>query len=52
MQRSKYSDTAQYGWEIDDIKPLAKRGPDDLGNLQPLKWEDNRHKSDDWPNWT
>lgn len=52
-------DWAQYGvtteggtgWEIDHIKPLAKGGTDDLPNLQPLQWENNRHKGDDWPKW-
>lgn len=39
------------GWEIDHIKPLAKGGSDDLINLQPLQWENNRHKLDSYPEW-
>jgi 5-methylcytosine-specific restriction endonuclease McrA len=50
----KYGDTTPggTGWEIDHIKPIAKGGGDELSNLQPLQWENNRQKGDDWPRWS
>ena len=53
MRKDLYGDTASpQGWEIDHIKPVAAGGPDDLANLQPLQWENNRRKADNFPNWS
>jgi HNH endonuclease len=51
IQRSKYGKTQRFGWEIDHIKPVSKGGTDELANLQPLLWENNRAKGDEWPKW-
>lgn len=52
IRHPDYPQPTEYGWEIDHIKPVAAGGGDELHNLQPLQWENNRHKGDDWPNWT
>lgn len=50
MKSSDYGNTnSQYGWEVDHVKPVAKGGTDDLSNLQPLQWDNNRKKGDTYP---
>jgi hypothetical protein len=40
---------SEFGWEIDHIRPTSKDGGDELSNLQPLHWENNRAKGDTFP---
>ena len=50
--KSRHGVTDRFGWEIDHITPVALGGSDELANLQPLQWENNRHKGDEFPDWT
>jgi hypothetical protein len=44
-----YGTETKYGWEIDHIYPKAKGGSNNLDNLQPLYWQNNRRKGDTYP---
>jgi len=40
------------GWQVDHIRPVALGGTDAPENLQPLQWQNNLSKGDDWPVWS
>lgn len=48
IHRDLYGDTTENGngWEIDHIKASSVGGTDELANLQPLQWQNNRAKGD------
>lgn len=41
---------SEHGWEIDHINPVSNGGEDNIENLQPLNWKNNKDKSDSL-NW-
>lgn len=50
IKHSEYGNTgSEHGWEVDHKKPASKGGSDDLENLQPLQWDNNRKKGDTYP---
>jgi 5-methylcytosine-specific restriction endonuclease McrA len=51
IAKHEFGKTTPLGWEIDHIRPVAAGGTDELDNLQPLQWENNRRKGDIWPDW-
>lgn len=52
IQHDQYGKQGSFGWEIDHMLPEAKGGTDHLTNLQPLQWENNRTKDDNFPNYS
>ncbi len=48
IRRSGYGKQENFGWEIDHINP---NGGDNIENLQPLYWENNSSKGDNYPTY-
>lgn len=53
MEREKYGDQKDnFGWEIDHVYPDAKGGGNELQNLRPMNWANNRSKADNFPSYS
>ena len=44
IRKASYGTEGKYGWEVDHKNPKDKGGTDNMRNLQPLHWEENREK--------
>jgi hypothetical protein len=51
IQKDKYGQEGDYGWEIDHILPQSLGSTDRIENLLPLQWENNQSKADDFPHF-
>lgn len=59
IARSEYGKQSGLGWEIDHIFPESKAKEsgypqvqiDDIKNLRPMNWENNRSKDNDYPSY-
>ena len=50
--REQYGNTdSMYGWEIEHIYPQALGGTDELFNVRPMQWKNNRSKGDNYPQY-
>lgn len=50
--REQYGNTdSMFGWEIEHIYPQALGGTDELFNLRPMQWMNNRSKGDNYPQY-
>ncbi len=51
IRKDLYGTDAKYGWEVDHLKPVSKGGNDNINNLNPLHWKNNRTKADNYPSF-
>lgn len=51
IKKDHYGKTNDYGWEVDHRNPLENGGTYSPRNLEPLQWQNNRTKGDDYPHW-
>lgn len=52
MARNEYGKETDEGWEIDHVYPASKGGDNELENLRPMNWANNRSKGDDFPSYS
>jgi 5-methylcytosine-specific restriction endonuclease McrA len=49
IRKGSYGTRGEYGWELDHSKPKSRGGSNADRNIQPVHWEENRKKSNQYP---
>jgi len=52
IQRDQYGYEGTLGWNIDHVFPASKGGKEELENLRPMNWANNRSKGYDFPTYS
>lgn len=48
--RNRFDDNlSDFGWVVDHIYPSFNGGGDDIDNLRPMQWQNNKAKGNDYP---
>lgn len=51
IKRGDYNKFSTYGWQIDHLMPQSQGGTNEIDNLVPLHWRNNKSKGDEYPRW-
>lgn len=52
IKKEDFQKQTPYGWDIDFIKPLKKKGKKLLINMRPMHWKNIQYKANDYPSYT
>lgn len=49
IKKSDFRKQTEYGWDIDIIKPLSKKGKLNILNMRPMHWKNILKKGESYP---
>lgn len=52
IKKEDFQKQTPFGWDIDFVKPLSKKGKKLLINMRPMHWKNLLYKANDYPTYT